>query len=77
MRAESKLILLLACNLVFARDIFRRESHIQIEVRVVLDEIRIRTNDVSAHWNERHRLQSAGDSNLRASGLDSICGDGD
>ena len=39
MRAQGELVLLFACYFVLARDVFSSQSHAQVEVRIVLDQL--------------------------------------
>ncbi len=60
-----ELIGLLAGDSEFARDIFRAEAHVDVGVRIVIDEPGIRGNFVAAHGNQGHRFGAAGDDDFR------------
>ena len=71
-RTQRKLVLLFARHFILARDVLSRESHAQVEIGIVIDEIRVGANDVSAHRNHRHRFQATGDDHLGPAGLDPV-----
>ena len=76
MRAQRELVLLFTGDFVFPGDVLGSESHIQIKVRIVFDQIRIGTNYVAAHGDHGHRFQTTRKRNLSAAGANSIGRDG-
>src|SRR5882724_7417122 len=58
MRAQRKFILFFASDFVFSRDVLGRQTHVQIKVGVVFDQIWVGTDDVAAHGDHRHRFQA-------------------
>ncbi len=67
---------MLARDAEFARDVFRTEAHVDVGVRVVIDEPGIRRNLVSAHGDHGHGFRAAGDNDFGGAGTDALCGEG-
>ncbi len=71
-RIHCKLVRVLTRNSEFPRDIFRAQPHIDVRVRIMIHQPRIRRNLVAAHRHQRHRFRAAGNNHLRPAASDPL-----
>ena len=64
MTAQRELILLVAGDAVLARVVFCDETRAQVNVRILLDERRVRADFVATHRHQTHRLGAARDDDV-------------
>ena len=76
-RFGGELVGLLAGDAEFARDVFCAEAHVDVGVRVVIDEPGIGGNLVAAHGDHGHGFRAAGDNDFGGAGTDTFRGEGD
>ena len=74
---EREFVGLLPRDAVFLREIFGRQAHVDVGVRKIVHQPRIRRDFVAAHGNHAHGFGAAGDGNVALPGHDSLGGDGD
>ena len=75
--AKRELVLLFARDLVFSSQVFRRQSHAEVSVRIVLHQVGVRREVEPAHRNQTHAFRSARDDDLRRPRHDALGGEGD
>ena len=76
MTSQRELILLVAGDLVLARVVLGDEAGAQVDVRILVDQRRIRPDLVAAHRHQAHRLGAAGDDDVREAAHDVLGGRG-
>ena len=74
---EGKLVLLLAGDAVLAGQVFGRQSHVEVDVRIGIHQLGVGREMAPGHGDQAHAFRSSGEDDLGRAAADSLGGEGD